>query len=95
MSTIWTFDGIENNHDVYRGKDFMKKCCEYLGVHSMKVINFEKKKMIPLTKGQWEKTKICKKYLNITMLMIKVIVKLKTIVIMQVNTEVLHIAYVI
>ena len=89
MSTIWTFDGIENNHDVYRGKDFMKKCCEYLGVHSMKVINFEKKKMIPLTKGQWEKDE------NITMLMIKVIVKLKTIVIMQVNTEVLHIAYVI
>ena len=23
--TIWTFDGIENKHDVYRGKDCIKK----------------------------------------------------------------------
>ena len=25
--TIWTFDGIENKHDVYRGKDCIKKFC--------------------------------------------------------------------
>ena len=25
MSMIWTFDGTENKHDVYRGEDFMKK----------------------------------------------------------------------
>ena len=25
MSAIWTFDGIENKHDVYRGEDCMKK----------------------------------------------------------------------
>ena len=25
MSTIWTFDGIENKDDVYRGEDCTKK----------------------------------------------------------------------
>ena len=30
MSTKWAFDGIENNHYVYRGKDCMKKFCESL-----------------------------------------------------------------
>ena len=39
--------------------------------------------------------KFAEKSLEITMLMIKNIVKLETIVITQVNTEMLHIAYVI
>ena len=33
----------ENNHDVYRGKDCMKKFCETLREHAMKIINFRKK----------------------------------------------------
>ena len=49
MSTIWTFDGKENKHDVYRNEDCMKKFCGSLREHEMKIINFEKKKMIPLT----------------------------------------------
>ena len=39
----------------------MKKYCESLRKHSMKIINFENKKMIPLTNEQeesYEKTKI-------------------------------------
>ena len=54
MSTIWTFDGIVNKHDVHRGEDFMKTFCESLREYAMKVTNFEKKKMIPLTKEQLE-----------------------------------------
>ena len=30
MSTISSFRNIENKHDIYRGKYFMKKFCEYL-----------------------------------------------------------------
>ena len=34
----------ENKHDVYSGKDGMKKFCEPLREHSMKKINFKIKK---------------------------------------------------
>ena len=44
MSTISSFRSIENKHDVYRGKDCMKKFCESLREHAMKIINFKKKK---------------------------------------------------
>ena len=54
MSTIWTFDGIENKHDVYRGDNGMNNFCESLREHAMKIINFEKKKMIPLKNKQKE-----------------------------------------
>ena len=43
-STIFLFRSIENKHDVYRGKDYMKKFCELLRKHAMKIINFKKKK---------------------------------------------------
>ena len=35
MSMISSFRSIENKHDVYRGKDCVKKFCEYLTEHSM------------------------------------------------------------
>ena len=41
------FDNIENKHHVYRDKDCIKKFCELSREHAMKVINFQKKKMIP------------------------------------------------
>ena len=41
MSTIFSFRSIENKHDVYKGKDCIKKCCEYLRECAMKIINFE------------------------------------------------------
>ena len=43
MSTISSFRSIENKHDVYRGKDYIKKFCEFLRKHTMKIINFKKK----------------------------------------------------
>ena len=33
-------------HDVYRGKGHMKKFCESLREHTMKIINFKKNKII-------------------------------------------------
>ena len=37
MSPIWTFDGIEKKHDVYRGKGYLKKFCKSLREHAMKI----------------------------------------------------------
>ena len=44
MSVISSFISIENKHDVFRSKDCLKKFCEYLREHAMKIINFKKKK---------------------------------------------------
>ena len=44
MSTISSFRRIENKHDMYRGKDYMKKFCEFLREHAMKKINCKKTK---------------------------------------------------
>ena len=52
MSTISSFRIIENKNEVNRGKDCMKKFCEFLREHSIKIINFKKKKMNLLTQEQ-------------------------------------------
>ena len=39
MSKISSFRSMENKHDVYKGKDCMKKFCESLTEHVMKTIN--------------------------------------------------------
>ena len=52
MAIISSFRSIENYHDINRGKDCMKKFCESLREHAMKIDNFEKKKMNLLTKEQ-------------------------------------------
>ena len=44
MSTISSSRTIKNMHDVYRGKDCMKKFCESLREHAIKIINFKRKK---------------------------------------------------
>ena len=49
MSRTWTFDGMGNKYNVYRE-------------HAMKIVNFEKKKMIPSINRlleTYEKTRIC------------------------------------
>ena len=43
MLPIWLIKSIENKHDVYRGKDYMKKFCEFLREHAMEIIIFYKK----------------------------------------------------
>ena len=52
MSTIWSFDIIENKHTLNYGEDCMKKFCTSLREHATKVIKFEKKKMLLLTKKE-------------------------------------------
>ena len=62
MSTIFSFRSIENKHEVYRGKDCMKKFCEYLREDAKKIVNFKKEKIQLLTKEQqesYENAKIC------------------------------------
>ena len=62
MSTIWTFDNIENKHTLYCGEGCMKKFCTSLRKHATDVINFEKKKMLPLTKEElksYQNAKVC------------------------------------
>ena len=44
MSTMRTFDRLENKHDAYMGEDCMSKFCKSLREHTVKVFNFEKKK---------------------------------------------------
>ena len=44
MSTVSSFRSVENKHDVYIGKESMKKFYEFLRQHAMKIINFKKKK---------------------------------------------------
>ena len=58
MYTILSFKRIENKHDIYRGKDCMKKYCKSLRVNTMNIINFKKKKMASLTNEQ-QNVKIC------------------------------------
>ena len=100
MSTVSSFTSIENKHDVYRGKDCMKKFCESLREHATKINKFEKKKMKLLTNEQqnWNQNSkicyICKEKFEDKNLKIN-IVKLGTIVIIQENIEVLHRVYVI
>ena len=52
MSTIWAFDHIENKHTLYCGEDCMKKFCESLREHAKNIIDFEKEKMLPLSKEE-------------------------------------------
>ena len=54
MCTISFFRSIENQHDVYRGKDCMKMFCGFLRKHTIKINNFKKKKMKLLTKEHQE-----------------------------------------
>ena len=49
LFTHCSFDKSKNKFDYYRGKDCMKKFCKDLREHTTKIINYEKKKMIPLT----------------------------------------------
>ena len=49
MSTKWAFYNIENKKTIYRGDDCKKNFCT-LREHTTNVTNFEKKKILLLTK---------------------------------------------
>ena len=52
--THCSFDKLKNKLNYYRGEDCMKKFCKDLREHATKIINYEKKDMIPLTKKEEE-----------------------------------------
>ena len=47
---LWTFDNIENKHELYRREDYTQMFCTSLREHATSIIKFEKKKMLPLIK---------------------------------------------
>ena len=60
--THCSFDKSRNKLNHYRGKDCMKKFSKDLREHTTKIINYEKKKMIPLTteeKIHYNEQEIC------------------------------------
>ena len=101
MSTISSCKSIEKKNDVYRGKDCIKKFCESLREHAMKIINFKKKHSEAINKSSGNHMKMHKsvifvnKNLNINLWKIKNILKLGIIVMIQGNIEVLCTVYVI
>ena len=62
LFTHCSFDKTRNKLNHYRGKDCMKKFCKDLREHATKIINYEKKNMLPLTteeKTYHNEQKIC------------------------------------
>ena len=62
LFTHCSFDKTKNKLDYYRGDDCMKKFRRDLREHATKIINYEKKDMIPLTKKDEKhhnKQKVC------------------------------------
>ena len=63
--TIFTncsFDKAKSKLDYYRGKDCIKELCKKLKNHALKIINYEKKEMIPLSKEEnksYEEQDVC------------------------------------
>ena len=47
--TSCSFDESKNKLNYYRGKDCMKKFCKDLKEHATRIINYQTKKVIPLT----------------------------------------------
>ena len=50
--THYSFDKSKNKLNYYRGEDCMKRFCKDLREHETKIINCEKKDMLPLTKEE-------------------------------------------
>ena len=62
LVTCCSFDKSKNERKYYRGKDCMKMFCKDLKDQAMKIINHEKKEMIPLTdeeKESYENQEVC------------------------------------
>ena len=58
ISKIWAFDHIENKYNLNCEEDCMTKFCTSLKEHATNAINFEKKKLLPLTKKSLKYTKM-------------------------------------
>ena len=84
MSTLWAFNNVGNKHSLYRGEDCMKKFCISLRENAADAINFEKKKMFPLTEKELKSHQdstacyICRKNSHTNLLKMKITEKLET-----------------
>ena len=54
MFTNCSFDATKDKLDCYKGEDCMEKFYKDLREHVMKIINYEKKEMIPITNEENE-----------------------------------------
>ena len=88
LFTHCSFDTTKNKLDYYRRKNCMKNFCLDLREHATKIINYEKKEMIPLTKKEEKKHNKQKKDL-VLMIATKNIIRLEIIVTILENIEVL------
>ena len=52
--TCCSFDKLKNEWSYYRGKNCMGVFCKDLRIQAMKIINYEKKEIIPLTNKETE-----------------------------------------
>ena len=52
LFTVCSFDEKKNKLDYYRGKDCLKKICQYLKKQTKSIVDFEKKEMIELTEEE-------------------------------------------
>ena len=101
MSTIWALGCIENKHTLYRGRDCMKKFCETFREHAKNIVNFEKKKMLPLIHQELKPHRdakvfyTCGKRIFKKLAKSKTVEKLEIIPIIQVNIDAPHILFVI
>ena len=62
MFTTCSSDKTENKLDYYRGRDCIENLCKKLKEHEMKIITYEKKKMIQLTDEEnrsYEEQEVC------------------------------------
>ena len=60
MSTVSSFKGMENENDVYTGRDCMKKFCKSWIEQAIKITNFKKMKLlIKEQQESYENAKIC------------------------------------
>ena len=62
MFTKCSFDATKNKLDYYRGIDCIKVFCKKLKDHALKIINHEKKEMIPLSEAEnkaYEEQEVC------------------------------------
>ena len=50
--TNCSFDATKNKLDYYREIDCIKELCKKLKDHALKIINYEKKEMIPLSEEE-------------------------------------------
>ena len=62
MFTKCSFDATKNKIDYYRGIDCIKMLCKNIKDHALKIINYEKKEMIPLSEEEnksYEEQEVC------------------------------------